>query len=532
MLLRTLSAILALALVSTATARDVIVVCATDLRPAIAPWVQYRQSQGVAVHVIDSKPLAGDLVTDLQAIVATGNVRPEAIVIFGDCRIQGPRWPVDPRLHVPTHHLPSPVAASLGSLPTLATDSPYGDLDGDGVLDVPVGRIPVDGAAQVASFVERLRQYESSRQFGPWRHQVDLTAGVGGFGLLIDTALESVVRGILTSQLPASIQTRVTYASPTSPFFPGANNFCRTVINGFNGGGLFWVYAGHGHVTQLDRVPATAEGMPILDDKTVGQLKRPAERSPIALLLACYTGAFDAKDDCLAEQMLLEPGGPIAVFAGSRMTLPYGNAIIATSLIQSWFESRPETLGQVWLETVHRATREPSQANAAAPSMLDAMAAMMSPTSDRLPQERREHTQLYNLLGDPLLRISHPEQVSLECPVSAQPGSQITVNGMAPHGGKLTLELHRRGEPSRDELRELSDVDRHRAASDSLLESTVCEVEPGAFAVQLTLPATLTKSSLVLARIESADRYALGTDRILIDLPKPQESATQPAAAR
>ncbi|WP_417749076.1 C25 family cysteine peptidase [Rosistilla oblonga] len=532
MLLRTLLGLLALTLVSTATARDVLVVCATDLRPAIAPWVEYRQSQGISVHVLDSKPMAGDLVADLQAAAATSNIRPEAIVIFGDCRIQGPRWPVDPRQHVPTHHLPSPVAASLGSLPPLATDSPYGDLDGDGAMDVPVGRIPAARPDQIAAFVDRLKRYEASRQYGPWRHQVDLCAGVGGFGLLIDAAMESVVRGILTSQLPASMQTRVTYASPTSPFFPGAKNFCRTVIDGFNGGGLFWVYAGHGHVTQLDRVPATAAGTPILDATTVGQLKRPAERSPIALLLACYTGAFDAKDDCLAEQMLLEPGGPIAVFAGSRMTLPYGNAIIATSMIQSWFESQPDTLGEVWLETVQRATRDPAQADAAAPSMLDAMAAMISPTSDRLPQERSEHTQLYNLLGDPLMQLAHPESVSLECPVSASPGSQITVKGTAPHGGKLTLELHRRGEPSRDTLRDLSEADRHRAASDSLLERTVCEVEPGEFAVELALPATLTKSSLVLARIESADRYSLGTDRILIDLPKRQTPAAQAAATR
>lgn len=525
MLLRTLSTLLAFTFVSTAVARDVLVVCATDLRPAIAPWVQYRQSQGVTVHVLDSKPTAGEVVADLQSAAADDALQPQAVVIFGDCRIAGPRWPVDPRQFVPTHHQPSPVAASLGSLPTLATDSLYGDLDGDGQLDVPVGRIPIDSSEQLVSFVDRLREYESSRHYGPWRHQVDLTAGVGGFGLLVDAAIEAVARGILTSQLPASIQTRVTYASPTSPFFPGTASFRDTVINGFNRGGLFWVYAGHGHVTQLDRVPATAAGVPILENSSVGDLKRPSEQSPIALLLACYTGAFDAKDDCLAEQMLLQPGGPIAVFAGSRMTLPYGNAIIATSLIKSWFESRPATLGEVWLETVRAANRDPASTDSKeAPSMLDTMAVMMSPTSDRLPQERREHTQLYNLLGDPLLRITHPDTVPLHCPVSARAGTQITVSGTAPHAGKLTLELHRRGEPSHDAMRDLSDVQRHHAASVSLLESTVCEVEPGEFSVQLQLPESVTRSSLILARIESEDRYALGTDRILIDLPVENEA--------
>ena len=178
------------------------------------------------------------------------------------------------------------------------------------------------------------------------------------------------------------------------------------------------------------------------------------------------------------------------------------------------------------MHTVRTATQD--AAGDTTPSMLDAMATMMSPTSDRLPQERREHTQLYNLLGDPLLRITHPDRVPLHCPVSARPGTQITVRGTAPHAGKLTLELHRRGEPSREALRDLSEVDRHRAASDSLLESTVCEVEPGAFSVQLKLPASVTRSSLILARIESEDRYALGTDRILIDLPAADLEARLP----
>ncbi|MEZ6088376.1 MAG: C25 family cysteine peptidase [Pirellulaceae bacterium] len=217
------------------------------------------------------------------------------------------------------------------------------------------------------------------------------------------------------------------------------------MINDFNRGGLFWVYAGHGQVTQLDRVPATATGTPILDPQSVCRLNRDASQAPIALLLACYTGAFDAKDDCLAETMLMQPGGPIAVLAGSRMTLPYGNASIATSLIQSWFEHEPATLGDAWLKTIQLSTAETAASTNAIPSMIDTLAALMSPTADRLPEERAEHTRLYNLLGDPTLRLSHPDVVLLECPARATPGSTVTVQGTTPVAGKLTLELHRQG---------------------------------------------------------------------------------------
>ena len=35
----------------------------------------------------------------------------------------------------------------FGSEPEVASDLPYGDLNGDGIIDVPVGRIPVVDAA-------------------------------------------------------------------------------------------------------------------------------------------------------------------------------------------------------------------------------------------------------------------------------------------------------------------------------------------------------------------------------------------------
>ncbi|MEZ6088377.1 MAG: hypothetical protein R3C05_10195 [Pirellulaceae bacterium] len=178
------------------------------MREAITPWVEYRESQGYAVDILDSKPLPSDVLASLRHLAAAGDQPIDAVVLMGDCEIRGPNWPVDPKRHVPTHHLPSPVAASLGSLPTLATDCPYGDFDDDGKIDALRWPHSIRSIRSGRPFVQRLKQYESSQHYGPWRHLVDLTAGVGGFGVMIDTALESVVRGIITSKLPATMQTR------------------------------------------------------------------------------------------------------------------------------------------------------------------------------------------------------------------------------------------------------------------------------------------------------------------------------------
>src|SRR5690606_4921994 len=120
----------------------------------------------------------------------------------------------------------------------------------------------------------------------------------------------------------------------------------------YENGARFWVYAGHGSIDQLNFLtrsatdaaaltrraatmasPASpaataspaamtspAEGRTtsdgrwqvesLLDNQTVSQLIAPRGRSPIAIVLACYAGAYDAPGDCLAERMLLTPGGP------------------------------------------------------------------------------------------------------------------------------------------------------------------------------------------------------------------------------
>ncbi|MFO0884412.1 MAG: C25 family cysteine peptidase [Pirellulales bacterium] len=56
----------------------------------------------------------------------------------------------------------------------------------------------------------------------------------------------------------------------------------------------------------------------------------------IAVLLACYTGAFDQPEDCLAEEMLRAPQGPVAVIGGSRVTMPYGIAVLGTEFLQTY----------------------------------------------------------------------------------------------------------------------------------------------------------------------------------------------------
>jgi hypothetical protein len=126
-------------------------------------------------------------------------------------------------------------------------------------------------------------------------------------------------------------------------------------------------------------------------------------RSPLAVLVACYTGAFDSRPDCLAEELLVAEQGPIAVIAATRVTMPYGNTVLGYELLSACFKDRPAGLGDV-LRLAQRRTLN-NLASDSFRASLDTIALGLSPQPVDLAAERREHVQMYHLFGDPLTRI-------------------------------------------------------------------------------------------------------------------------------
>ena len=426
-------------------ASDIVLVCPEVFRASMQRWIDHRQRDGMTTNTIES---SFDSESLRRNIVQAATAETRYVVLVGDAPPIGSRC--NPRREIPTSYFPTTVTAAWGSTSTLSSDFPFGDFDADGVPNAVVGRLPVHDAAELDNLVDRIIAYETTPDFGLWRGNVQLVGGVGGFGGLIDTAIESVTRTVVTGILPAETRTFVSYANPDHPFFPKNRSFTDAVLADYERGARFWVYAGHGYVTELDRVPATAAGRPVLDLQSVKQLRRPAPSSPIALLLACYTGAIDANEDCLAERMLLTDGGPIAVFAGSRVTMPYGNATATIGLIDCIYHEKMHRLGDAWLQTqldMHRDTTNTAnkaEANrSAARLMIDGLATMISPSGAKLVDERREHVKLYNLLGDPTLHLHPPLTLSLDVASGFDPGQLISVDAVSPIDGELTLEFHR-----------------------------------------------------------------------------------------
>ncbi len=480
----------------------VVAVCPQPFQCALEPWVQRRKHDGLNVVVIDSQPTAMDL---KKSLVAANNGRCRYILLVGDSMLTAGGEPSDSRQFVPTIYLDADVTKQYQQTPQLPGDYSYGDFDDDGVADAAVGRLPIKNSSQLSQLIDRIIAYEESKDFGRWRSRVDLVAGIGGFGNVIDGAIEMVAGGIVTGSLPGSVRTRITHASPTSDFHPGMAEFTPTVLRNYEDGARFWVYAGHGWIDELDRVPGNQFGRPVLSMSDLPSLHRSHQSSPIALMLACYTGAFDAPSDCLAERMLLADDGPIAILAGTRVTMPYGNAATAIGLINAVYEERTPRLGDAWLKALQELPLS-STSNPLLQSrrmMIDGIASILGGGA-RIDDERREHMQLYNWLGDPTLHIASGDNIEIAEPADLIAGKTWLLEGTVPIAGELTIEVHRRlGSPLPQATASKS---RYDAANDTVLDSRTISVEPGEWRCEFRgIPLASIKPTTSLPIVIKAD---------------------------
>ncbi|HJT30528.1 MAG TPA: C25 family cysteine peptidase [Pirellulales bacterium] len=415
---------------------DTALVCPEPLRPAMREWIAHRQRQGHRIAWVDGGATPDAIRGRVRQLARSGKLR--AVVLVGDVESAEGDAAAFAR-SVPTHYAEAKVNVRWGSEPEIATDNWYADLDDDHVPELAVGRLSADSPKELAVVVRKILAYEAQAPTDDlWRRRINLVAGLGGFGALADAALEAAAKSILTEGIPPAYATTMTHAAWRSPYCPPPHRFGESSLARLNEGCLFWVYLGHGHPWALDRVrfPDGEHEIFTIDQAPLLQAQA---FPPIALFLACYTGAFDARRDCLAEAMLRAEGGPVAVISGSRVTMPYSMSVLGIGLLDECFGKRRETIGEVLLHAKRSMVLDPRTDERK--KRLDSLATLLTPAGADLADERVEHLHLFNLLGDPLLRLRHPAQVELAVGPTATAGASLSVSGKSAVDGEALIEL-------------------------------------------------------------------------------------------
>jgi len=476
---RTLATLISLVLAAPAFAQDVLVVAPKEFDDSIAAWKTYREGQGLKVAVREPTDDVGAVVRDT---FAKSGKRLRFVMLVGDvdkvpCAIR-PRQATG-------------AVADMDSDPNIASDAPWADVDDDGAPDVAIGRVPADTADEAKSYLARVVAYEGNTDFGRWRDKLNVVAGTGGFGPLVDAAIEKLTRDLL-SALPAAVDVSMTYAHPLSPYCPPPAQFADYAVRRWNEGALVVAYVGHGSAGNVDVVHVGRERYPILGMAEVDKIA--AERgAPVSVFVACSTGHIDGERDCLAEALVKRPAGPIAVIASSRVSSPYSNGIVAKELLDALYVVEAKTTGELLVAVKRRLLDAP--AGDAIRDRIEKIAqAMFEKSPEKRRADRADHVLLYNLLGDPCVRIARPSALAVAAPAEVAPGATLHVTGHAAEGGAAVVELVRRKDPPPKlppGVRTTADDFRvpYEAANQHGIARVEVEVKAGEFAVDVPVPA-------------------------------------------
>ena len=509
---------------------DTLVICPRPFLQTLQPWLDYRRSQGHQIHWMFPGNSAYAVKQQIRDVAAQGRLK--AVVLIGDTPSSegsSSAW------GVPTDYVAADLIRKFGSEPEIATDNTYADLNGDGIPELSIGRIAVDSRRQLENQIRKIIRYEATGG-GEWQRRINLVAGTGGFGPLSDAVIEQTSRRLISDLIPPEYCTSMTYANWSSAYCPDPREFIPTTLERLNEGSLFWVYMGHGHPHRLDYVRTPIGGFPMFRDEDAERVNC-QQGNPIALMLACYTGAFDLPKDCLAEKLVNQPGGPIAALCGSRVTMPCGMSLLSVGLIEEYFSGNSATLGEMFLAAKRKLmeTSELAKNSPAVPTSqsqyrdtIRMLSKTLSPAGNALDTEAKEHVHLFHLLGDPLLRVMRPQEIQLTAETSND-GETIRVSGYSPHQGTLMAELvycrdrFQKRPPRRTEFKwDDASLDSYREvykqSNQRRVSQRTVEIPKGDFQFELTVPDWARGRCVVRGYLQEqhSKRFALGASALKI----------------
>jgi hypothetical protein len=211
--------------------------------------------------------------------------------------------------------------------------------------------------------------------------------------------------------------------------------------------------------------------------------------------------------------------------------MPYAMSIMGQGLIHGYFQQRADTLGEVILVAKQQLIAPTPSATKAAQwnrRMLDTMATLLSPKPELVAAERREHLSLFNLLGDPLLRLPHPQQLQISSPSNVIAGSELLLTVTSPWAATATVELVcQRGTQKQQigaritylhedqALKKYNQI--YEQANDQVWTQVQLRLSKGSQQFKLAVPPAATGSCFVRIFAEGEKRYALGACPVFIN---------------
>ena len=321
---------------------DYIIITDTEFVRDVQPLANFRSQQGLRSKVVTVEDIYDEFNHGIKNPYALRDFlkyayenwqspAPTYVLLMGDAN------PKERTNFVPTIQVQVPGYGSS------ASDHQFVTFKGkDSFPEMLIGRVPANNSVDVRIFVERAINYETTNEIGPWHKRILMLAGSSfDFHSQTDTLTEdyhlSEKYEDVPIYAPATVEEEINLGEGTTPVG-------RMVIDGFNDGAILVNYVGHG----AGGVLASSRMMGLQDPH---QNLTNISQLPFMLSMTCFTGEFDSRSGCLAEELLRsKSGGAIAVVGGTSIGLLLQDHILNKKIFDSIFIEKTQKVGAILAE--------------------------------------------------------------------------------------------------------------------------------------------------------------------------------------
>jgi hypothetical protein len=395
------------------------------------------------------------------------------------------------------------------------SDHGFGSPGDDCAATVAVGRFPARTEEEARQMVKKTLALEVDRKPGEWRRRLTVLAGVPAFNPVVDALVERVAMARL-ERLDLAWSGRAIYHNAQSRFCLPDRQLHDRARDYVEAGQALTLYLGHSWPGGL-----WGNGARFLDRDDWAKLSIP-RGAGIFATFGCYGCQLCGKEgEGYGVAAMRNPEGPVAVIGAHGICFAAMVNLAADGLFESMLTgSPPERLGDCWLAVQRGLAKGPI--NPVTFKLLD-----MVDGDDSIPEatQRREHLEMFLLLGDPALRLPiMPGDVRLSTAEIVSPGDKLTVRGKVSgrlEGANVRIALERPSTSLPSDLQALppkpgKDRDEamavnHERANRFVLQSAEAEVKDGTFEAHFSLPDKLPWPRVVIrAYAATASQEGLG----------------------